>query len=205
MKDDTHSEPEIRKTKKWLKKIKPHALISRDKRTYDSFCHMAEHSYNGIDCGFFVSESYGPIEIEAPAYTILNFDKRPEPNLSQLGLSERDYIIRTHHSFWHNFSLINYPKMRNEYYMRKNTLISELPSEYLNVYAGSSVTYSDRVHACVATIAYGNSAQLMHDTPRSLLFERVGMGDISRKPVEPDIDKLENEKEQQIQFMTEIL
>jgi len=61
------------------------------------------------------------------------------------------------------------------------------------------------VHACVATLAYGNPAQLYSTTPRSLLFDRVGLPDIRDKVVYPDLKRLNKEKEKQVEFLSSIL
>ena len=205
MTDGTYTESEIERTREWIEKIDPYAFISRDERAFESFAHIAEHSYNGIDCGFFVNETFDPIELDISDYAVVNFDKREEPSSAMLGIESETPTIRTHHSFWLDFSISELKKMRKEYYYRDDVLISDIPDDYLHVYAGSNGTCSDRVHACVGTMAYGNPAHLIHETPRSLLFERVGLGDITEGLTEPDLDRLTKEKEAQVEFLSEIL
>jgi hypothetical protein len=205
MTDDTYNAEEIEKTREWLERLEPYAFVSRDERTYESFDDVADHSYNGIDNGFFSSHSHDPLKFDLGEYVVLNFDKRPEPDLSELGVHADETVVRAHHSFWFDFPFTQYREMHSEYYNRDNVLISDVPTEYLDVYAGSAATYSDRVHACVATLAYGHPAHLSYSTPRALLFERVGMGDITQGLIEPDTAKLMSEKQAQIDFMSEIL
>ena len=68
-------------------------------------------------------------------------------------------------------------------YRRPNGMVSDEPFSYCAVYAGAELTLSDRVHACVATLAYEKPAMLFSPTRRSHLFDRVGLGDIRKRPV----------------------
>jgi len=205
MTDKTYKEEKIEETRKYLKKLRPYVFISRDIKSFENFEDLAEYSYNGIDTAFFINDAYKPQQLTTSPYVILNFDKRPEPSIEELGIINEKQIIRVHHSFWHNFSLPKYLRMRKEYYFRENTMISELPYDYLSLYANTDATYSDRVHACVATLSYGKPARLFSKTPRSLLLERIGAGDITKKLVKPNINKIEREKERQVNFLSEIL
>ena len=205
MTDTTYCDEEIEKTRDYLKKINPCIFISRDELSFKCFQDLAEHSYNGIDCAFFLSDFYEPIRMDLPPYIVLNFDKRIEPDLNELNLDGTPYVIRSHHSFWHNFGLKEYPDMKANYYGKENILISEIPQDYLNVYGNSSATFSDRVHACVATVSYGGCARLYSNSPRSLLFDRIGANGITKKLVQLDLRTLRKEKEQQANFLSEII
>jgi hypothetical protein len=202
--ESAYSASAIKKTREYLKKLGPYVFISRDEETFENFHDLAEFAYNGIDCGFFVSDSYSPPMLDIPSYIVLNFDKHPQP-VDLISDSKEYQVIRTHHSFWSNFPLHHYFKMRANYYKKENTVISELPYEYLTLYAHSKGTYSDRVHACVATLSYGRSARLFSKTPRALLFDRVGVTEITQKLVSADMMILEMEKERQIEFLSSIL
>ena len=199
--ENNYSEEAITKTRDWLKQLEPYAFISRDQQSYEAFADIAEHSYNGIDCGFFVADAFDPAPFDEDEYVAVNFDKKPEPEINTVDKK----IARTHHSFLFNFALHKYPKMIKEYYGQENTLVSDVPDDYLNVYANAESTVSDRVHACVATYAFGNPARLVHETKRASLFERIGIDSISEEFVEPDLDRLQEEKKEQIDFMSEIL
>jgi len=205
MTDPTYNDDEIALTRKWIKKISPDIFISRDETTYNHFHDLAEHSYNGIDVAFFLNRSYSPMKLDFLPYFTLNFDKSKEIPLNLLMINENDLIIRTHHSFWHNFSFIEYYKMKNEYYGKKNTIISEIPEDYLNVYANTRTTFSDRVHACIATLSYGNQARLYSKTPRAKLFQKVGAKDITSTIVTPNLIKIEQEKTNQVKFLSETI
>lgn len=204
MTDSTYTDEEIQQTREWVKELDPYVLVSRDEQTYEAFHDLATHSYNGIDNGFFVNDAYDPLPYSGD-YTAVNFDKRPEPNHESLDIPDGEDIFRSHHSFWLDFNLTEFRKMYKEYYSRPNTLISDVPDDYLDLYASANQTYSDRVHACVATLSYGNKAHLSHSTPRSLLFERVGMGDVTEGLISPKKQALEEEKDKQIEFLSDVL
>ncbi len=203
MVEGADSEDEIEKTRKCIKEINPYIFVSRDKKTFESFEDLCDLSYDGIDCGFFVNEAYTPLKMDMPEFVTLNFDKSPAENIPNIDKDK--LLIRMHHSFWHNFSIYNYIRMLKNYYYIKNTLISDIPSDYLNLYANTSVTYSDRVHACVATISYGKPARLFSNSKRAILFNKIGAHEITEKVVFPNIEKINKEKGKQINFLSNIL
>lgn len=194
---------EIEKVQSWMEEIKPYAIISRDERTFSTLRGIAEHSYNGIDCGFYVSDLHEPIAIDE-SYRTLNFDKKEEPD-RVLTHNPNLMNVRPHHSFWFPWKWQEYPRMLSQYYNKSNVFVSDIPQEYLDIYAGATETHADRVHACVATLAFGSPARLYIDTPRSGLLDRVGHGDITEKLIEPNTEKLETEKNDQIDFLREIV
>ena len=106
-------------------------------------------------------------------------------------------IIRTDHRF--------HPHYRRKIYSQANSFCSDLPYGYLNIYANSRLTLSDRVHACAVTMAFGHPAMLFSETTRDGLLERVGAGEISRHPVSLDMGKLEEEKKKMIEWLAETL
>ena len=89
----------------------------------------------------------------------------------------------------------NLPKFLNEYaivrpthcvlgrpprflFSKPNTYLSEIPEGYISLYANSTLTITDRVHAAVASLAYGTPTRLITRSQRSLLFERVGAQEV---------------------------
>ena len=202
MGENAYSDEEILKTREYLKKLNPYILISRDQRTFDCFCDLAEYSHNGIDCAFWINEAYRPLKLDMPEYVVFNFDKQPEPAIN---IGKDKHVIRTHHAMWHNFSLGQYFRMKRNYYDKKNTMISELPYDYLTLYANTGGTFSDRVHACIVTLAYGNPARLFGNPKRAVLFENLGAFNIAEKLVAPNMKKIESEKQIQIDFLSELL
>lgn len=79
------------------------------------------------------------------------------------------------------------PHIPAKVYRDPNGIASDEPWTYATVYASSRLTLSDRVHACVATLAYGGRA-LLHNpgTKRSALFDAVGAHEIDQRPDEID-------------------
>ena len=87
---------------------------------------------------------------------------------------------------------------------RENCFVSDTPEGYLNLYRHGRLTISERVHACVPTIAFGNYAWLISDTKRSALFSRVGLEEITERPVRIQSDFLKQEKSNMLEFLASI-
>lgn len=103
-------------------------------------------------------------------------------------------IIRPEHRF--------NPHINWKIYKQPNAVCSDEPFTYLTVYAGSSLTITDRVHACVATLAYGNPAILYKHSPRGQLFDRLGLGDVGERVRTLDPDLLRTEQDKELEFLT---
>ena len=106
-------------------------------------------------------------------------------------------VIRTDHRF--------HPHYRKKIYNQNNSFCADLPYGYLNLYANTALTISDRVHACAVTMAFGNSAMLLSKTNRSGLLERVGAKNICTEPTKIDLAYLNSEKEKMINWLDDIL
>jgi hypothetical protein len=125
---------------------------------------------------------------KAWAYIGALLDRRRMP--SQIG----DYtVVRPEHRF--------NPHMTWKIYRQPNAVASDEPFTYFTVYAGTALTLSDRVHACVATLAYGKPAMLFTPSPRARLFERLGLNDLRERPVTLDPDYLECERQAELNFL----
>ena len=95
-------------------------------------------------------------------------------------------VVRTDHRY-------------NPYLIKKNyrghcSYVGDIPHTYLNIYAHSELTISNRVHACVATVAYGNPAMLFTRSPRAYLLKRLGLKTIKDEPNRVDLAWLRKEK-----------
>jgi hypothetical protein len=93
------------------------------------------------------------------------------------------------------------PHMTYKIYQHPNAVCSDEPWTYFTIYANAALTLADRVHACVATLAYGNPAMLFTPSPRAALFERVGAGNIKKHPVALDMDWLEAQRQEQVAWL----
>ena len=201
-----YSREEFEKVRDYLNKINIYAFISRDEKVFKEYEGIAEHSFNGIDCGFFASDCFNPPTLNISNYITFTFDRiKKEPELNIKGKK----IIRTHHSCWPQSGLLrrivyNYILFKQGF-SKKNTLISDLPQDYLIIYANTDETHSDRVHACVSTLAFGKPAKLYRDTPRAFLLDKVNAGSVKKQLTYPDMKKIKKEKEREIRFLSEIL
>ena len=86
-----------------------------------------------------------------------------------------------------------------------NSIASDEPFTYLTTYANASFTVTDRVHAAVATLAYGRPAMMLSETPRRALLERVGIGFPMTAPVELASENLESERRRELQELSAVL
>jgi hypothetical protein len=102
-------------------------------------------------------------------------------------------VVRPEHRF--------NPHMTWKIYRQPNAVASDEPFTYFTVYGGTSLTLSDRVHACVATLAYGKPAMLFTPSPRARLFERLGLHTLRERPLSLDPDYLEQERQAEIDFL----
>jgi len=207
-----YTQKEVEIFRRFLKKYPPYAFISRDERSFENYNDLAEHSYSGIDCAFFLSDYFTPAKLNLPDFVIFNFDRYESKLHRFLKLIKNEsvfktpkiqipeicnkLIIRTHHSS------LRIPK---KYFSAPNTLISDIPDDYLHLYANTKATYSDRVHACLATLSFGNPAMLFSQTPRALLFDKIGAYTIKEKLTYPDIQKIKEEKSKHIAFLSKVI
>lgn len=183
-----YTEKEKALYKNFLRQIKPIGFISRDDRSYEAYSDCVEESYKGIDCGFFLMDAYKPFHLSLPPYIVLAFDSMPEPYIDP----ENRQIIRAHHDCWNPLP---------HHLISDKTLISDIPYDYLALYANAEEVHSDRVHACVAALAYGRKAKFYHPTPRGSLFHAVGAERIKDQLVQLDFQLLTEKKRALISFV----
>jgi hypothetical protein len=209
----------------FLNDNQPYAIITRDRVTFDNYSHYADHSLNGIDSGFFVSDYFKPYELDMPDFVIHNFDRlkpsdfikaptnilknvignkykflRSKNKIKAIGPDHDEkgrLIIRTYHA--------SMPFIPNTFFNKSNVFISASPDDYLNLYANTKATYSNRVHACVATLAFNNPAALTFNTHRAALLERVGAITIQHDLTKINMNNLRRYKEKQIKFLRDII
>ena len=163
------------------------AVITRDEDTFGLFDGKIANLYSGIDCAFFLPDYFKAPLLRTKDYDVLTFDSSSIP--AEL-LDRSKQIYFAHHDMWGPLS--------SRYTSKLGTLVSDVPEDYLSLYANCEVTYSDRVHACIASLAYGNSARLYSDTPRKALFKKVGIPSITSEVVSLDLNLIKALKDQQI-------
>ena len=194
---------EFEAVRNYLKRINLYAFISRDEVIFKEYSGIAEHTFNGIDCAFFIKNCFDLLSFDYPKYITLTFDKSKEPAIGDC----KDNIIRLSHNAWSQsgglFKWIYYRYKQSN--RKENFFISDLPQDYLAIYSNTRGTYSDLVHACVPTLAYGNRARFYSKSPRGNLFDRVGAGSIRNELTSIDLNNLRKEQSHHIKFLSEIL
>lgn len=190
---------EISFVKSYLEKINPHGIMFRDSVAYNAYKSCCPKTYNGIDNVFFVNRIGIPeISTTLTPYYVLNFDLRENQkiaeNLLENELNGKNIVFTNHKP---------YPWSSVTKEVKKGVMISDFPLDYLAIYRNVHTTYSDRVHACIPTLSFGNYARLYSKSPRKALFENIGLTDIFHKPVR--LYGLEEFQENQINFLKSLL
>jgi len=106
-------------------------------------------------------------------------------------------VVRTDHRY--------NPFLMKKNYRASNIYSGDVPYSYLNIYANADLTISNRVHACVATVSYGNPAMLFTRSPRAYLLKRLGLDKIKDEPQRVDLSFLADEKAKLIGWLSERL
>lgn len=179
-------------------------MISRNPDVFDMYSDSFDSSKKGIDCAFFINDWYSPPS-STESFIASTFDKTEEvdtdfpervirPNHTPFGIPHRSTKFQSR--------IIS---ISDEFSNGDNTFISDRLKDYLFIYANASKTYSDRIHACVPALAYGNQAKFCYDSKRVNLFDMV-----SEKSIEDDLisiskESLKNEKAKQIKYTKEIV
>jgi hypothetical protein len=171
----------------FLKDLGRYAIITRDDDTFDMFSSRLDNIWSGIDAAFFLPDYYTPPKLALPPYDIVNFDGPDSPPAITHTV---DHIIHTHHDLW--------GPLPDAYMAAPNTLVSDIPEDYLTLYSQVNETHSNRVHACIATLTYGNKARLYNSTPRKALFEKVGASQVTSEVCRLDMARLQELKDKQI-------
>jgi hypothetical protein len=106
-------------------------------------------------------------------------------------------VVRTDHR--------PHPMIPWKTYRDKNVLVNDVPYPYLEVYSQAELTLSNRIHACVASLSYGQSAMLFSRSPRIRMLDRMRLPQITEQPARLDLDWLEAEKDGLENFLREHL
>lgn len=233
---ERYDEAEVARVRELMRELPIHAFASRDRWSFERFGDLAAHAFDGIDSAFFVGEAVTPVRFVDRPCIALCFDSMPEPELlhapgpSLPAGPQSDPRgrpgLRTRLRRWLRgrpgpgyrppaIDTGGLPVVRARHatqpapigaFERPSTLISDLPSDYLALYASAQVTHSDRIHACIAALALGRRAQLYGAAvPRLGMFERVGAGDVLKRPVALDPERMKREREAQTAFLRQAL
>ncbi|QRV13965.1 polysaccharide pyruvyl transferase family protein [Haloterrigena salifodinae] len=181
-------------------------LLTRDRTAYEEYGDLVEYLYDGIDCSLFLGDAHQPPEANQE-FDVHTFDKGGEPDID--GASST--IIRPDHAPFdepYHFPVGERARellgLETPLFEAENVFVSDMVTDYLFLYANADVVRSDRIHACLPALTYGNRAQFYFDTPRANLFDRVPIdGDVTSEPVRFDMDELEREKDAQVEALEE--
>jgi len=203
-----------------LDRLEPSAIITRDNISYDWYSDQVPYAERGIDSAFFIDDWFSPPET-TEEFVTRTFDKRPDPDPESVGDRR---VIRPHHNpfgypfrgtakrlVWQPDRHLNFDEsylsiakqvlrtpVADDYFSQEGVFFSDSLKDYLTIYGNTEETRSDRVHACVPTLVYGNRAKLQFSTPRADLFNRVADGDITEEFVTIDEERLAAEKDKQV-------
>ncbi len=168
-------------------------FVSRDEQSFTTFASRVKRAARGIDCAFFLTDAFVPLTLDLPPFVVAAFDTSDEPALE---LRDRP-LVRAHHECW--------GAVPSAYVRHPHTLVSDLPQDYLTLYANADEVHSDRVHACIAALAFGRKARLYHPTPRGSLFSAVGAAEIRQRLVQLDPAAMSEKKAAQVTFVRGLL
>lgn len=93
------------------------------------------------------------------------------------------------------------PMFVSKTYAAANGFVSDIPYTYLDLYSNAELILSDRVHACVAALAYGRRAVFFGETGRSRLLGRLLPDAESGRVLELEESVLAREKQAMIRFV----
>lgn len=153
-----YTEYEVKFVSEYLRKLRPYAIMTRDSLAYKYYANFTKNSYNGIDNVFFVNLLNLPqIDTDLTPYVVLNIEEpkhyRIKEELKNI-FKEKNIVYSYHKPF---------PYTKVSKLVKNGVIVSDNPMDYLLLYRNASEVYSDRVHACIPTLAFGNKARLFRD------------------------------------------
>lgn len=189
----SYSKNETQVFAKFFNSLDNSAIVTRDRETYENFLPYLKNISSGIDSAFFLPEFFTPPELVIENFDMFVFDNIRLPK----NLVADKKTLYAHHDMW--------GPLPKKYVSKKDTLVSDVPEDYLSLYANCHTVYSDRVHACVATLAYGNAAKLFTNSPRKSLFKEVGAEEIGNKIVTLNQESFGKWKAQHLQNVSLVI
>lgn len=228
-----YSDEETTSVRSFLQEYEPYAISTRDRATFEAYGDLAAYAHDGICSAFYSALHYPGYDTpDLGDYITLSYDGWKEPDLSALSgtplesfIAELDAsrirareagsleklldVLSRHPREIGGVKLIRpvhsvVPTPTSYLLSRPNKFMSINPYAYLNIYRNTRLTLSNRVHACVPTLAYGNPAMLTARTNRARLFERVGLGRIQERPVTLEGELVREEHRRFVEFLRSI-
>jgi len=168
-----------------LRKCDPDLVVTRDDSALEVYEDVVERVERGIDNGFFIDDWHDPPAANRE-FLVSTVDK------SDVSVPETDPpVVRPHHApvdllkdvyegqgvvgrglkTGRQFISENELSDAYEELERDNLFVSDNVRDYLFFYKNASELHTDRIHAAVPTLMYGNEVQFQYDTPRAELLE----------------------------------
>lgn len=193
-----YTEYEVKFVSEYLRKLQPYAIMTRDSLAYKYYANFTKNSYNGIDNVFFVNLLNLPqIDTDLTPYVVLNIEEpkhyRIKEELKNI-FKEKNIVYSYHKPF---------PYTKVSKLVKSGVIVSDNPMDYLLLYRNASEVYSDRVHACIPTLAFVNKARLFSNSPRIALFENAKIPNVRERLV--SIEGLKEMQDKQIAFLASLL
>lgn len=207
----------------FMTKYPPVLFSSRDEETYLTFKDYVPNAYNGI-CTAFLVNHYLPVDKIEHNFFISSFYTQMEPEyfvngsgnltVENIGVKHKSKMFGLSFNYSRHLNSFR-PQQRNlagydilrvhqdlstHYkhikYSHPNSFMSFNLLSYLALYKSTKFTVSDRVHSCAVTLAMGNPAVFLYETPRAGIFDRLGFDYKSNNGIMyPNMEIIEEEKE----------
>jgi uncharacterized protein YneF (UPF0154 family) len=179
---ENYSEHEVEEVRKFLSKLRPYLVVTRDTYAYKFYSEYAEFAYDGIDNAYFVSDAFIPPKLNIK-YIVINLDhlnmKRLNINIPMgLDIVKLHNITKAFHKRW---------------LKEQNFFISDYPEDYLTLIANAELVYTDRIHTAVVAKSYGRPYQYLGSSIRKAILEKVRGKDLTKL------------KQDELRFISEVL
>ena len=147
------------------------------------------YNFDQIPEPTFFEDINGPIKIGDKFFNYKkSLSSEPRGVFKKLFPYIRPYFKGFHNKQINQFDIIRLdhrfnPYSRKKIYTDANTFSMDTPAGFLIAYSNSSLTLSNRVHANVATLSYGNKSMYFSDSKRARLLDRLDLNEIYNKPM----------------------
>lgn len=216
-----------------LNEIRPDIFISRDHDTFNRYAQFASNAYEGLCFAFYVAEYFqGYATPTLQPYITSTFDFGVEPDLRNLraddlhrqmpALGEKHASptrsLASNLSFLANRRLPDsvdgvkiirpaHKPLRSKHliFFKANTFVAFGHEPYLNLYRNTKLTLTDRLHAAVVTLAFGNSSRLYLASARTKLLKAVGCEAVAREVWRADLVALAELRRKQRNWLGQAL
>ena len=166
---------------RYFDEVKPYFVMTRDEITYEAYKNVT-NTISGLDCAFWVKNSFDPRGFKKQKYSIHSFNRSNEPN--DLNDDSID-VVRPYHMQW-------YTRLED---LKDSYLISDTPYDYLSLYANANKVYTDLVHATILSLQYAVPVKYYYIDKRSSAFRSVtGLVEDRDGFMHVDEDTLEQQK-----------